>query len=95
MTSPLEGESPFYVLIETAGSDATHDEEKLHRFLEHTMETGLVEDGVGASERPARWGGGEKRARSRPGGERPKFGQIQPPSSEIERAQNKAKVFCR
>jgi len=48
--SPLETKAPFYVLIETAGSDATHDEEKLHRFLEQTMEAGIVEDGTVASE---------------------------------------------
>lgn len=50
ITTPLESQAPFYVLIETAGSDAAHDEEKLHRFLEHTMESGLVADGTVASE---------------------------------------------
>uniref|UniRef100_A0A7S2J429 FAD-binding PCMH-type domain-containing protein n=1 Tax=Zooxanthella nutricula TaxID=1333877 RepID=A0A7S2J429_9DINO len=50
VSSPLESEAPFYVLIETAGSDAAHDEEKLHRFLEQTMENGLVDDGTVASE---------------------------------------------
>ena len=39
-------ESPFYVLIETSGSNLTHDEEKLNRFLEGTMEKGLVSDGT-------------------------------------------------
>jgi len=48
--NPLETQVPFYVLIETAGSDAAHDEEKLHRFLERTMEDGLVDDGTVASE---------------------------------------------
>lgn len=50
ISTPLESEAPFYVLIETAGSNATHDEEKLHSFLENTMESGLVEDGTVASE---------------------------------------------
>lgn len=48
--SPLESESPFYVLIETAGSNAAHDEEKLHTFLERSMESGLVLDGTVATE---------------------------------------------
>mmetsp|Transcript_49159 Transcript_49159/g.124742 ORF Transcript_49159/g.124742 Transcript_49159/m.124742 type:complete len:539 (-) Transcript_49159:195-1811(-) len=50
VSSPLESQAPFYVLIETAGSNAGHDEEKLHAFLEHTMESGLVDDGTVASE---------------------------------------------
>mmetsp|Transcript_30955 Transcript_30955/g.78916 ORF Transcript_30955/g.78916 Transcript_30955/m.78916 type:complete len:539 (-) Transcript_30955:125-1741(-) len=50
ITTPLETESPFYVLIETAGSNATHDQEKLESFLEKAMEDGLVEDGTMASE---------------------------------------------
>lgn len=50
ITTPLESQAPFYVLIETAGSNAGHDEEKLHAFLENTMENGLVEDGTVASE---------------------------------------------
>ncbi|KAG0578372.1 hypothetical protein KC19_4G018000 [Ceratodon purpureus] len=36
----------FYLLIETTGSDEAHDKEKLHRFLESTMEKGFVADGV-------------------------------------------------
>jgi len=50
VSSPLETEAPFYVLIETAGSNAAHDEEKLHSFLEETMSSGLVDDGTVASE---------------------------------------------
>ncbi|KAL7776132.1 hypothetical protein CFE70_006545 [Pyrenophora teres f. teres 0-1] len=38
---PLEGEYPFYCLIETSGSNADHDSE-----VEHVMETGVVSDGV-------------------------------------------------
>ncbi|XP_015271552.1 PREDICTED: D-2-hydroxyglutarate dehydrogenase, mitochondrial [Gekko japonicus] len=43
-------ESPFYVLIETSGSNSAHDEEKLSNFLEHVMATNLVADGTLASE---------------------------------------------
>ncbi|ORY04355.1 hypothetical protein BCR34DRAFT_491593 [Clohesyomyces aquaticus] len=43
---PLEGEHPFYCLIETSGSNSEHDSEKLETFLEHVMETGIVSDGV-------------------------------------------------
>lgn len=38
------------MLIETSGSDAGHDEEKLSRFLEQSMESGLVEDGTVTNE---------------------------------------------
>eukprot|EP00439_Symbiodinium_sp_Y106_P033612 s4659_g4.t1 len=34
---PLEETHPFYVLIETSGSDGDHDAAKLHRFLEAAM----------------------------------------------------------
>ncbi|KAI9779480.1 MAG: hypothetical protein M1835_004687 [Candelina submexicana] len=43
---PLEGEHPFYCLIETSGSNTEHDSEKLNAFLEHVMEEELVSDGV-------------------------------------------------
>jgi FAD/FMN-containing dehydrogenase len=43
---PLEGEHPFYCLIETSGSNADHDGEKLEKFLEHVMETEVVQDGI-------------------------------------------------
>ncbi|KAF1832160.1 hypothetical protein BDW02DRAFT_503660 [Decorospora gaudefroyi] len=43
---PLEGEHPFYCLIETSGSNSDHDSEKLQAFLEHVMETEVVSDGV-------------------------------------------------
>jgi len=43
--------SPFYVVIETHGSNEEHDEQKLHKALESTMSQGFVTDGtVGASE---------------------------------------------
>ncbi|KAL2155978.1 hypothetical protein VTH82DRAFT_722 [Thermothelomyces myriococcoides] len=43
---PLEGEYPFYCLIETSGSNADHDSEKLQSFLENVMEKGIVADGT-------------------------------------------------
>ncbi|KAH8805920.1 hypothetical protein F5884DRAFT_678411 [Xylogone sp. PMI_703] len=43
---PLEGEHPFYCLVETSGSNSDHDTEKLEKFLEHVMEKGIVSDGV-------------------------------------------------
>ncbi|KAJ8320780.1 hypothetical protein KUTeg_002367 [Tegillarca granosa] len=49
LSSPIE-DYPFYVLIETSGSDGNHDKEKLDRFLEHLMETGIVENGTVATE---------------------------------------------
>ncbi|GAB4847483.1 D-2-hydroxyglutarate dehydrogenase, mitochondrial, variant 3 [Ancistrocladus abbreviatus] len=36
----------FYVLIETTGSDESYDKEKLEAFLFHSMESGLISDGV-------------------------------------------------
>ncbi|XP_071353849.1 D-2-hydroxyglutarate dehydrogenase, mitochondrial [Trachinotus anak] len=43
-------ECPFYVVIETSGSDPTHDGEKLHNFLEEAMTSSLVTDGTVATE---------------------------------------------
>ncbi|KAI0180288.1 hypothetical protein GGR52DRAFT_530735 [Hypoxylon sp. FL1284] len=43
---PLEGEHPFYCLIETSGSNSEHDGEKLEKFLEDVMSKDLVTDGV-------------------------------------------------
>lgn len=47
---PLEGEHPFYVLIETSGSNSEHDNEKLEAFLEHVMAEEVVSDGVVAQD---------------------------------------------
>nr|CAD7575962.1 unnamed protein product [Timema californicum] len=41
---------PFYMLIETAGSNGKHDEEKLTQFLEQSMADGIVQDGTVATE---------------------------------------------
>ena len=43
---PLEGQHPFYCLIETSGSNPDHDSEKLAQFLDHVMEEGIVSDGT-------------------------------------------------
>lgn len=43
---PLEGQHPFYCLIETSGSNSDHDSEKLEKFLEHVMGEEIVSDGV-------------------------------------------------
>lgn len=48
--SPSFSDSPFYVLIETSGSNSTHDEEKLNNFLEQAMASGLVTDGTVATD---------------------------------------------
>ncbi|XP_050723158.1 D-2-hydroxyglutarate dehydrogenase, mitochondrial-like isoform X2 [Eriocheir sinensis] len=40
----------YYMLIETSGSDGTHDEEKLNTFLEDALGSGIVADGTVASE---------------------------------------------
>ncbi|KAL6722136.1 D-lactate ferricytochrome c oxidoreductase [Lecanora helva] len=43
---PLEGQYPFYCLIETSGSNPDHDSEKLSNFLDHVMEKEIVVDGT-------------------------------------------------
>ena len=47
---PLDGEHPFYCLIETSGSNAEHDTEKLETFLEDVMGKEIVTDGVVAQD---------------------------------------------
>lgn len=49
LKSPIQ-DFPFYVLVETQGSNATHDEDKMNRFLEIAMKTGTVEDGTVTNE---------------------------------------------
>ncbi|KAI4883560.1 hypothetical protein NFI96_014682 [Prochilodus magdalenae] len=50
LTNPIT-ESPFYIVIETAGSNAAHDEQKLHNFLDKVTSSSLVTDGtVGTDE---------------------------------------------
>lgn len=43
-------ESPFYILVETSGSSAGHDAEKLDSFLEQVLGSGLVTDGTVATD---------------------------------------------
>ncbi|KAJ6634303.1 D-2-hydroxyglutarate dehydrogenase, mitochondrial, partial [Pseudolycoriella hygida] len=42
-------EFPFYMLLETSGSNGVHDEEKLSHFLERNMNNGLLQDGTVAN----------------------------------------------
>lgn len=56
---PLDGEYPFYCLIETSGSNSEHDSEKLEQFLEDVMSKEIVSDGVLAQDETqikALWG---------------------------------------
>ncbi|GAA5806300.1 hypothetical protein EDC94DRAFT_598647 [Helicostylum pulchrum] len=46
----MEKEYPFYVLIETSGSNKDHDDEKLTTYLENMMVDGVAEDGVVAQD---------------------------------------------
>lgn len=47
---PLESIYPFYVLIETSGSNKDHDDEKLNNFLEKLLGDNVVQDGVVAQD---------------------------------------------
>ena len=47
---PLAAPHPFYMLIETSGSRAEHDEDKLNTFLEAAMGESQVDDGVVAQD---------------------------------------------
>jgi len=56
---PIEGEYPFYCMVETSGSNSEHDSAKLEAFLEHAMGEGLVADGTLAeneTQQKALWG---------------------------------------
>ncbi|ORX91796.1 hypothetical protein K493DRAFT_303790 [Basidiobolus meristosporus CBS 931.73] len=44
--APFEKDYPFYVLVETSGSNEEHDTEKLGCYLEGLFENGHIEDGV-------------------------------------------------
>ncbi|KAJ0063048.1 hypothetical protein NL108_010662, partial [Boleophthalmus pectinirostris] len=53
LPNPISGTAqncPFYIVIETAGSDPNHDSEKLHNFLDEAMNTSVVTDGTVATE---------------------------------------------
>ncbi|ODV96865.1 hypothetical protein PACTADRAFT_39489 [Pachysolen tannophilus NRRL Y-2460] len=47
---PLDDPFPFYILIETSGSNKEHDDAKLESFLESAMENGLIDDGIVAQD---------------------------------------------
>ncbi|KAF9195162.1 hypothetical protein BGZ51_004589 [Haplosporangium sp. Z 767] len=47
---PLESLHPFYVLIETSGSNKDHDDAKLNQYLEGLMNDDVVQDGVVAQD---------------------------------------------
>lgn len=44
--NPFQQLYPFYVLIETHGSNAQHDEQKLTQFLSSTVDEGIAMDGT-------------------------------------------------
>lgn len=48
-SSPIS-EHPFYLLLETSGSNLQHDEEKVSNFLEAAMERGDILDGTVTNE---------------------------------------------
>ncbi|RLO10467.1 hypothetical protein DYB28_004173 [Aphanomyces astaci] len=50
LVDPLETACPFYVLVETAGSRADHDMDKLDAYLAHVLESGDVVDGTVAQD---------------------------------------------
>lgn len=49
LSNPVS-DCPFYVLIETSGSNDEHDLHKLNTFLEKLMANSVVQDGTIASE---------------------------------------------
>lgn len=50
MNSCPIGDFPFYMLIETSGSNEKHDKEKLNNFLEKQMSSESILDGVVVNE---------------------------------------------
>eukprot|EP00118_Oscarella_pearsei_P002158 m.9703 g.9703 ORF g.9703 m.9703 type:complete len:491 (+) comp21565_c0_seq1:55-1527(+) len=46
LRSPFSERHPFYVLIETSGSDGSHDQAKLSSFLETVFDDGTAVDGT-------------------------------------------------
>ncbi len=47
---PSAAGTPFYMVVETSGSNAHHDAEKMDLFLQHVMDEGLVVDGTMAQD---------------------------------------------
>jgi len=48
VSNPISSSS-FYVLLETSGSNAAHDEHKLQTFLDEVMTSQIVTDGIVAT----------------------------------------------
>ena len=48
LNNPIDS-YPFYMIIETSGSNSEHDEEKLNNLLAHLLESGIVSDGTVAN----------------------------------------------
>ncbi len=46
LRNPFDDVYPFYILLETSGSNRNHDAEKLDNFLQLCMDEKLVLDGV-------------------------------------------------
>jgi FAD/FMN-containing dehydrogenase len=44
--NPFTNPYPFYVLVETQGSNQEHDDQKLSALMEHLMEYDVIQDGV-------------------------------------------------
>lgn len=56
--APPPLQAPFYLVVETSGSNSEHDNAKLDAFLEDAMGTGIVVDGTiaqGSSQAAAIW----------------------------------------
>lgn len=47
---PLSNKTGHFLLVETHGSNANHDQEKMEQFLTSTMEAGFVSDGIVAQD---------------------------------------------
>lgn len=47
---PLDSTYPFYILIETSGSNKKHDDQKLEEYLEYVMSSNIIEDGTVAQD---------------------------------------------
>jgi len=46
LSAPLEDTYKFNLVIETSGSNTNHDSAKLQDYLEHVLQTGVIQDGV-------------------------------------------------
>jgi D-lactate dehydrogenase (cytochrome) len=46
LKDPFQRQAPFYVLVETHGSNYAHDDEKITLFLERVVESEVVQEGT-------------------------------------------------